>query len=622
LPKVPLPIMFSRSIDESALPDAIGARLVNGYVQKIGPIPFIRKAPGREVLSDLSSLHNVDGLFWWDQKGWVIAVCNGQIYLLYSPQGNWINITGDALAVMGPVSFAASSTELIMASGGKMVTLGLLNRATTSPALAIGSTTQNVAYAAIAYWISTTRYTKAVNTVGVAPGTDVIPQGKYGAVALDIDSAGTVNITSARYNTTGYTTAALAVADIPPCMLTRCRMGTVSAMKSDSAFTFGTTALNAGSTTVAYTNATTVGEVTTTGINSTTISPKTAFIDDANAPLTVTAVDFMDGYYFAKSGKSWYWSNFGQNGASGSAPQSWPATNFITPQSKGDGLASLKIAYREISVFGKTSIEFWFNDGSTPFSRIEGTNLEKGCIAPASIVNASGAWMWLDNERRVNIMEARQPKVLSGPYDDVIRDLIKVSDAVGLYMAVGQQSFYVLTFPTENVTFVYNLTSDTWAEWGAWDATNGKYTAWQGFSYCYATDWQMHLVGDNQGRIHRLRSDFFQNAGVEIRTLIRTAPVSHGTIAKKKRCDELFFRCRRGQGNEAGSEPVFTWRRRDDGKSWGNEHQISLGKIGDYDYLQRLVRLGTYTTRQHELIHTDNSDFILAEMEENITEMS
>jgi hypothetical protein len=129
------------------------------------------------------------------------------------------------------------------------------------PTLAIGSTTTAVSNVEFDYTVLGVRYTKAAVAAGTAPGTDVIPQSTYGAIALDIDAAGTITIASASDNDIGYSTAALAVADIPDVESGKCRMGTVSVTKSDGDFTFGTTALNAANTTVVYTDGTTGGQL-------------------------------------------------------------------------------------------------------------------------------------------------------------------------------------------------------------------------------------------------------------------------------------------------------------------------------------------------------------------------
>lgn len=125
----------------------------------------------------------------------------------------------------------------------------------SKPGLAIGSDTSAVSNLAFVYTINGIQYAKAAVAAGVEPGNDIVPQNLYGAVALDIDAAGTVTIAEAAANATGYASAALAIAGIPAVAADKVRMGTVTAIKTDGAFTFGTTALNAANSTVVYTDA-------------------------------------------------------------------------------------------------------------------------------------------------------------------------------------------------------------------------------------------------------------------------------------------------------------------------------------------------------------------------------
>jgi hypothetical protein len=128
------------------------------------------------------------------------------------------------------------------------------------PGLLIGSTATAVANVAFDFLITGVRYTKAAVAAGVAPGNDVIPQSTYGAVALDIVAAGTVTIAEAAANATGYASAALAIAGIPAVATGKARMGTVTVTKSDGAFTFGTTDLDAANVTTVYTDSDTFAE--------------------------------------------------------------------------------------------------------------------------------------------------------------------------------------------------------------------------------------------------------------------------------------------------------------------------------------------------------------------------
>jgi len=125
----------------------------------------------------------------------------------------------------------------------------------TTAGLVIGSTTSKVANSAFTYYLGSGTYAKAAVAVGTTPGNDVIVTAKYGAVAFDIDANGIIwAIEATDQVAEEFTTAALAVAALPAVATGRARMGYVTATKSDDAFTFGTTALDAANTTVAYTS--------------------------------------------------------------------------------------------------------------------------------------------------------------------------------------------------------------------------------------------------------------------------------------------------------------------------------------------------------------------------------
>jgi uncharacterized phiE125 gp8 family phage protein len=136
---------------------------------------------------------------------------------------------------------------------------------TTTAALAIGTTLTNVANGLFTYFIGGVPYSKPAYAAGTSPGADIIPVGKYGAVAFDIGADNTIDVIPAPNNGAGtYTTAALATAGLPVPNAGHVRMGSITATKSDGAFTFGTTQLNAINSTVAYTQATLKANYNTT----------------------------------------------------------------------------------------------------------------------------------------------------------------------------------------------------------------------------------------------------------------------------------------------------------------------------------------------------------------------
>jgi len=150
------------------------------------------------------------------------------------------------------VRFLQNVRDLVNEQRTALATAMQGNYILSTPGLAGGSNADDVANIAFQFSIGGVVYNKAAITTGTAPGNDVVPEDLFGAVAFDIGVNGTVDAIEATDNATGYASAALAAAGLPAAAADHARMGYVTATKSDGAFTFGTTNLNAANTTVAF----------------------------------------------------------------------------------------------------------------------------------------------------------------------------------------------------------------------------------------------------------------------------------------------------------------------------------------------------------------------------------
>ena len=122
----------------------------------------------------------------------------------------------------------------------------------TDPALVIGSSSASaVANSAFSYRIGSFSYAKAAAETELSG--DTLPQNKYGAWRLEIDSGGTISIIEAN-NGTGYDSAGKAVQALQVESGDNCCMGFITVIDSDSTFIPGTTDLSASGVTATYTD--------------------------------------------------------------------------------------------------------------------------------------------------------------------------------------------------------------------------------------------------------------------------------------------------------------------------------------------------------------------------------
>ncbi len=192
----------------------------------------------------------------------------------YAVHDDWISNVGDPVEVLGytaVVEFSAG-TNLPMgtvdmriqdadvigtwAPWGTGFTQITAEGILTGAMLAIGTDLTHVANSAFTFYVAGVNYPGMVNPVGTDPGSDLIPQGKYGAVAFDVGTDYTIHAIPATGNAGGYANAAAAIAGIPAVLASHARMGTVTVVSTAVAgFQFGIDALNLGTATVVYTSA-------------------------------------------------------------------------------------------------------------------------------------------------------------------------------------------------------------------------------------------------------------------------------------------------------------------------------------------------------------------------------
>lgn len=336
---------------------------------------------------------------------------------------------------------------------------------------------------------------------------------------------------------------------------------------------------------------------------------------DGDAPTTVTHPVILDTYLLANqtsTGKSHY-SDVG-------APTSWSA-NFVTAEAKTDILQAQIAANLSLYLLGKFTLEIWRNDGSTPFVRELQGYIDSGTIAPYSFTLGGGSLYWLDQERNVVVLPGgtRTPIALSVPMNNYIQGFSTVTDAIGDYIVVGGRPYFVLSFPTEEKTLVWDVINKRFYEWGYWDSSGAVYENWLGNAYCLSPTWNVALVGDkNTGKIYTLDTDSYDDNGDTLRTLIRTSHIDHNTQKYKKRSHSLTFQVKRSNVASEASVTSMTMRWRDNGKSsWSNERTVSLAQVGDTEFRGQLRRMGSYYSRQYEFVVSDDTPLVLVAVEEN-----
>jgi hypothetical protein len=339
-----------------------------------------------------------------------------------------------------------------------------------------------------------------------------------------------------------------------------------------------------------------------------------AQITDPDFPGAST-VGFIDGYFvFTEPNSQKFWVTALLDGTS------VDPLDFASAEGSPDNLVSLIVDHREVWLFGQTSVEVWYNAGlpDFPLSRIQGAFNEIGCAARASVAKLDNGVFWLGADARGRGVVYRSQgyngqRISTHAVEWQIQQYADISDATAYTYQQDGHSFYVLNFPSADITWVYDVATLSWHQRAGW--LNNQYTRHRG-------DCQMAynaeiVVGDYlAGAIYAYDPEVYTEAGTIQKWLRswRALPTGANNLSRTTH-HSLQLDCQSGVGlngydasdiiylatedgvlletedgfllgadtiSTQGADPQVMLRWSDDGgHTWSNEHWKSMGRIGE-----------------------------------------
>lgn len=320
-------------------------------------------------------------------------------------------------------------------------------------------------------------------------------------------------------------------------------------------------------------------------------------VQDADWP-GCAMVDYLDGYAVGitpDSGQFWVTDLYDAGSMS--------ALDFASTEANPDKLVAIQVDHREVWLFGEKTVEVWYNSGdsSFPLSRVGGAFLEIGCAAAHSVAKADNTQFWLATTGAVVRANGYTPQIISTrAIEAAIAGYPRLDDARAFAYSQEGHTFYVLTFPTADVTWVYDAATDAWHQrkstgMGRWRAN------------CHARLGSKQVVGDaTSGKLYILDPAVYTEAGQPIER-VRTTPAiaveDKRLIHARVSVDfETGVGALAGQGNDP--QALLSWSD-DGGRTWSNEYPASMGRQGEYRTRAEWRRLGQSRARVYRLRITD-----------------
>lgn len=287
---------------------------------------------------------------------------------------------------------------------------------------------------------------------------------------------------------------------------------------------------------------------------------------------------------------------------------------YALKDSSTDNLVTLFENNREAFLIGERTTEVWYNAGGTnfAFSRLPGIGPQVGCAAKHSIARVGLELAWLGrNEQGENVVVMTQQysiqRISNHAIENAISSYPLVSDAIGDCYEDRGHVMYVLTFPTADVTWVFDTTTQSWWQRLSWNSSTGTYHRHAGNVFVNFAN--LRLWGDYQtGQIHQQDRTFYTDAGNVLRAQRRGPHVWSREDRKRifQASMQVEFTPGVGLQSGQGSNPQAMIRWSDDGGfTWENEVWAPIGLVGDYKNRAMVFQCGYARDRVWEVNVSD-----------------
>lgn len=290
---------------------------------------------------------------------------------------------------------------------------------------------------------------------------------------------------------------------------------------------------------------------------------------------------------------------------------SWASLDYATAEVDPDDLIAIEVDHQELWTLGEYTTEVHNYNGNTdfPFESMQGGFTEWGVAASRSVAKGDNTVIWLAQTRAGGrqVVQATGfvPKVISSDsLEERMTEFSRVDDAYAFVVkSADRHLFYVLTFPTENETHVYDFATGLWHGWESYGV--GRFR----ISTC--TYWNnKYWMGDSiNGNLYTFDSLTYADYD---QVMVRSRKTEHYSENQDNIfCHSLEILVNTGSGllTGQGSDPqIALYRSNDGGQTWGNARTRSLGAIGKYKTRVIWNKLGAYRHRVYEIRVSDPVD--------------
>jgi hypothetical protein len=297
-----------------------------------------------------------------------------------------------------------------------------------------------------------------------------------------------------------------------------------------------------------------------------------------------------------RNANTWYYSKLGLT--------SFDCVNnldFYSAEQNSDNILALTNVAGSLLICGPKSFEIWREGPGAldPFAYVGGSSSQIGILAPQSMATLDNMCFWLGasdvGHGMVYMLSGTTAtRVSNMGLEDQLSKLTSPSRAIGWAYAEGGNYFYILSFPLDGRTWVYDQSIGMWHERLSFDPLTGL---WGVYPYAYGVYINQRtycgtLVGSALTYLDKDKCTEW-NGNPIVRQ--RVCPVINDTMTAMS-IEEFAIDGQVGTTTlleGQGSDPVLIVEvSKDGGSTYGARRELSIGRQGNYRKQVRLRSLG------------------------------
>jgi len=295
-------------------------------------------------------------------------------------------------------------------------------------------------------------------------------------------------------------------------------------------------------------------------------------------------VTYQDGYFIFNR------KDTGQFFLSNLLDVSFDPLDFATAEGQPDNLVAVLSDHREVFMFGTETIEVWYNSGAAdfPLERNQGAFVEKGCGARYTVAKQNNTIYFVGSDLMVYQMAGYTPIRISSHAVEKTLKGVDLSDAFAYTYQDEGHLFYVLTIPSRDLTWCFDISTGAWHIRQSYQF--GRHQSNNAIFFDSKT-----LVGDfKSGRIYQLANSYYTDDGEPVIREFILPTVNKGR--EFLTVDSLEFDMSSGVGLTLGQgdDPELrVYFSKDEGKTYSENFKVGkIGKKGNYLSRAKVNRFG------------------------------